>query len=118
MTAGAVRPGGSPDPTGGMIHPNAFQNVRRATAGALVANIGGQQPDDRRNMIVDWQKDLDRDLGGGLLMQWARRCGLVVAVAAAVVFGTGLSASAAEPPQNVGWLHTVGRGGAVFFDAD
>jgi hypothetical protein len=51
-------------------------------------------------------------------MQWARQCGLVVAVVTAVILGVSTQASAAEPPQNVGWLYTVGKSGAGFFDAD
>jgi hypothetical protein len=39
-----------------------------------------------------------------------------VATALAVLGGAG--AAQANPSQNVGWLYTVGAGGAVFFDAD
>jgi hypothetical protein len=51
-------------------------------------------------------------------MQWARRFSLVGAVVTAFIFGASTQASAAEPPQNVGWLYTVSKSGAGFFDAD
>ncbi|GLI00569.1 hypothetical protein [Phytohabitans aurantiacus] len=42
---------------------------------------------------------------------------MLAAVVATVVFGAGTRAHAA-PPRNVGWLYTLSRSGAVFFDAD
>jgi hypothetical protein len=52
------------------------------------------------------------------MKQWAKRSGVLVAAIAAVVLGAGAQAQAAEGPHNVGWLYTVGKSGAVFFDAD
>lgn len=51
-------------------------------------------------------------------MSWLRRVSLLAAMTAAVIFGAASQASAAAEPHNVGWLYTVGRGGAAFFDAD
>jgi hypothetical protein len=50
-------------------------------------------------------------------MRWIRRGSVMAAVLATVVFGAGTQAHAA-PPRNVGWLYTLSRSGAVFFDAD
>ncbi|WP_129838892.1 hypothetical protein [Streptomyces sp. RFCAC02] len=44
-----------------------------------------------------------------------RRLGLLTAMLAAVVFATATQASAS---QNAGWVYTLNRSGAVFFDAD
>jgi hypothetical protein len=52
------------------------------------------------------------------MKQWAKRSGVLVAAVAAAVLGAGAQAQAAEGPHNVGWLYTVGKSGAVFFDAD
>ena len=52
------------------------------------------------------------------MKQWVKRSGVLVAAVAAVVLGAGTQAQAAEGPHNVGWLYTVGKSGAVFFDAD
>ncbi|WP_461006384.1 hypothetical protein [Streptomyces capparidis] len=46
-----------------------------------------------------------------------RRLSLLAGVTAAVIFGAAPPAAAA-PPENVGWLYTETRTGAVFFDAD
>ncbi|MGW4498960.1 hypothetical protein ACWENR_10130 [Micromonospora sp. NPDC004336] len=51
-------------------------------------------------------------------MRWLRRVSLLAATTGILVFGVAAQANAAVDPQNVGWLYTVGKGGAAFFDAD
>ncbi|MGW3960752.1 hypothetical protein ACWED2_13125 [Amycolatopsis sp. NPDC005003] len=52
------------------------------------------------------------------MKRWARRSGVLAAAVTAGVLGAGAQAQAELPPKNVGWLYTVGKSGAVFFDAD
>lgn len=51
-------------------------------------------------------------------MQWSRRVSVCAGVVATIVLGAGAEAQATVPPQDVGWLYTVGGGGKVYFDAD
>ncbi|MEJ3749699.1 hypothetical protein WEI85_41385 [Actinomycetes bacterium KLBMP 9797] len=51
-------------------------------------------------------------------MRWLWRSSLLASAVVATIAGVGAPAQATVPPKNVGWLYTVGNGGAAFFDAD
>jgi len=51
-------------------------------------------------------------------MRGLQRWGVFAATMAAVVLGAETQAYAQAPPANLGWVYTVGKSGAGFFDAD